>query len=131
MLDPSFWAGRQVLLTGHTGFNGSWLLLWLQQLGAEVWGYALEPEPEPSMFRQLECSSPPGRNWNHKVGDLSDRASLAELVQRSQPEMVLHLAAQPLIRQSYVDPLGTWATNLMGSLNVLEALKQLTHLCRW
>jgi len=129
MLDKSFWAGRRVLLTGHTGFKGSWLLLWLQELGAKVWAYALEPEPEPNLFRQLALARPPGDSWHHQIGDLSDRASLAELVQRSQPEVVLHLAAQPLVRRSYEDPLGTWATNVMGSLHVLEALKPLAHPC--
>jgi CDP-glucose 4,6-dehydratase len=129
MLDPSFWEGRRVLLTGHTGFKGSWLLLWLQELGAEVWTYALEPEPEPNLFRLLAGARPPGQNWHHQVGDLSDLAALAVLVQRSQPEVVLHLAAQPLVRKSYVDPLGTWATNVMGSLHILEALKPLAHAC--
>ena len=129
MLDPSFWEGRRVLITGHTGFKGSWLLLWLQQLGSEVWGFGMEPEPEPSLFRQLVCSRPPGNRWHHQVGNLSDGAALAELVQRTQPEVVLHLAAQSLVRPSYVDPLGTWATNVMGSLNLLESLKPLTHPC--
>ena len=129
MLDPSFWTGRRVLLTGHTGFKGSWLLLWLQQLGAEVWGYALEPEPDPNLFRQLVRARPPGQDWHHHIGDLTERSGLEKLVQRSQPEVVLHLAAQPLVRRSYEDPLGTWATNVMGSLHVLEALKPLAHPC--
>ena len=102
MLDASFWTGRRVLLTGHTGFKGSWLLLWLQELGAEVWTYSLEPEPEPNLFRQLAHARPPGQSWHHQVGDLSDGACLAELVLRSQPEVVLHLAAQPLVRHSYI-----------------------------
>ena len=129
MLDPSFWKGRRVLLTGHTGFKGSWLLLWLQQLGAEVWGYALEPEPEPNLFRHLASARPPGQDWHHVIGDLADRSALGELVQRSQPEVVLHLAAQPLVRRSYEDPIGTWVTNVMGSLHVLEALNTLAHPC--
>ena len=129
MLDPSFWKGRRVLLTGHTGFKGSWLLLWLQQFGAEVWGYALEPEPDPNLFRQLASARPPGDDWHHQVGDLADRSGLEELVQRSQPEVVLHLAAQPLVRRSYEDPIGTWATNVMGSLNLLESLRLLQHRC--
>ena len=129
MLDPSFWTGRRVLLTGHTGFKGSWLLLWLQQLGAEVWGYALEPELEPNLFRQLATACPPGQDWHHVTGDLADRLALGELVQRSQPEVVLHLAAQPLVRRSYEDPIGTWATNVMGSLNLLESLRPLQHRC--
>ena len=129
MVDPSFWKGRRVLLTGHTGFKGSWLLLWLQQLGAEVWGYALEPEPEPNLFRQLASARPPGQDWHHVIGDLADRSALGELVQRSQPEVVLHLAAQPLVRRSYEDPIGTWATNVVGSLNLLESLRPLQHRC--
>ena len=129
MLDPSFWKGRRVLLTGHTGFKGSWSLLWLQQLGAEVWGYALDPEPDPNLFRQLASARPPGQDWHHVIGDLADRSALGELVQRSQPEVVLHLAAQPLVRRSYEDPLGTWATNVMGSLHLLESLRPLQHPC--
>jgi len=129
MLDPAFWAGRRVLLTGHTGFKGSWLLLWLLQLGAQVWTYALEPESEPNLFRQLAQACPPGEAWQHQIGDLADREALADLVQKVQPQVVLHLAAQPLVRRSYEDPLGTWATNVMGSLHLLEALKPLQHPC--
>ena len=131
MLDSAFWSGRRVLLTGHTGFKGSWLLLWLQQLGAQVWTYALEPEPEPepNLFRQLAQASPPGETWHHQIGDLADRAALVELVERVKPQVVLHLAAQPLVRRSYEDPLGTWATNVMGSLHLLEALKLLNQHC--
>jgi len=128
-VDPLFWLGRRVLLTGHTGFKGSWLLLWLQELGAEVWTYALEPELEPNLFRQLAEVRPAGMAWHHQIGDLADLHALKGLVNRAQPEVVLHLAAQPLVRRSYEDPLGTWATNVMGSLHVLEALKPLAHPC--
>lgn len=129
MQDCSFWTGRRVLLTGHTGFKGSWLLLWLQQLGAKVWTYALEPDPEPNLFRQLAKDLPAGEGWQHQIGDLADVEALKALVLRAQPEIVLHLAAQPLVRRSYEDPVGTWASNLMGSLHLLEALKPLDHLC--
>ena len=129
MLNSSFWKGRRVLLTGHTGFKGSWLLLWLQQLGAEVWGYALEPTPEHNLFRHFAGACPPGGGWYHQVNNLSDESALGELVQRSKPEVVLHLAAQPLVRYSYADPVGTWVTNVVGSLNLLEALKPLAHYC--
>ena len=71
MPDPSFWSGRRVLLTGHTGFKGSWLLLWLQQLGAQVWTYSLDPS-EPNLFNQLAHACPPGQSWHHQIGDLSD-----------------------------------------------------------
>jgi CDP-glucose 4,6-dehydratase len=104
-------------------------LLWLQQLGAQVWTFALEPEPEPNLFRQLAKARPAGEGWHHQIGDLADLVALKALVLRAQPEVVLHLAAQPLVRRSYEDPLGTWATNVMGSLHVLEALKALAHPC--
>ena len=129
MQNPSFWVGRRVLLTGHTGFKGSWLLLWLTKLGAEVWTYALEPEAQPSLFCQLLDANLPREGWHHQIGDLADHDSLNELVERAQPEVVLHLAAQPLVRRSYEDPLGTWATNVMGSLHLLEALRLLHHSC--
>jgi CDP-glucose 4,6-dehydratase len=105
------------------------LLLWLQELGVQVWTYALEPEPEPNLFRQLALARPACEAWQHQIGDLADLVALKEQVQRSQPEVVLHLAAQPLVRRSYEDPLGTWSTNVMGSLHVLEALKPLGHRC--
>ena len=129
MLNSTFWRGRRVLLTGHTGFKGSWLLLWLKQLGAQVWGYALAPEAEPNLFEQLTREYPPGRGWQHRQDDLADLDSLKDWVQQAQPEVVLHLAAQPLVRRSYDDPLGTWATNVQGSLNLLEALKPIDHHC--
>ena len=100
MQNLTFWSGLRVLLTGHTGFKGSWLLLWLQQLGAQVWTYALEPEPDPNLFRQLAQACPPGEAWQHQIGDLADRAALADLVQKAQPQVVLHLAAA-LVRRSY------------------------------
>lgn len=129
MLDQYFWEGRRVLLTGHTGFKGAWLLLWLQQLGAEVWTFSLEPDSGPNLHSLLADSRPAGDAWYHNIGDLADLMSLKALVQRAKPEVVFHLAAQPLVRQSYKDPIGTWATNVMGSLNLLEALKPLQNKC--
>ena len=126
--DHSFWQGRRVLLTGHTGFKGSWLLLWLEQLGARVWGYSLAAEPEPNLFREL-ASLRPASTWQHREGDLADRQGLEQVVRDCQPELVLHLAAQSLVRRGYADPLGTWSTNLIGSLHLLEALRSLTHPC--
>ncbi|UPH91375.1 CDP-glucose 4,6-dehydratase [Synechococcus sp. NB0720_010] len=126
MPQPEFWAGRRVLLTGHTGFKGSWLSLWLLQLGAEVWGYALQPEPGRSLFSELGLDQ---GQLHHRLGDLRDLEALQQAVQEAQPEVVLHLAAQPLVRRSYRDPLGTWATNVQGSLHLLEALKPLQHPC--
>lgn len=133
MLNPAFWRGRRVLLTGHTGFKGSWLSLWLISLGADVWGYALAPDPGASLFEALQLAPnsecPHGGELHHQLADLSDLVALQRAVKEAQPEVVLHLAAQPLVRRSYRDPLGTWATNVQGSLHLLEALKPLKHPC--
>ena len=126
ILNPSFWAGKRVLLTGHTGFKGSWLSLWLSRLGAEVWGYALAPEGQHSLFVDLGLAQ---GQLHHHLGDLRDLDALREVVHQAQPEVVLHLAAQPLVPRSYRDPLGTWATNVQGSLNLLDALSPLQHPC--
>lgn len=129
MLNTNFWRGRRVLLTGHTGFKGSWLLLWLQQLGAEVWGFALNPDRQPNLFRFISDEIVPGQSWHHIIGDVHDLEGLKKLVSEAQPDVVFHLAAQPLVRQSYEDPLLTWTTNVMGSINLLEALRPLDHSC--
>ena len=123
MLNSSFWAGRRVLLTGHTGFKGSWLSLWLLQLGAHVWGYALPPEIDGSLFNELQLERK-FKCLHHHLGNLSDLQQLQFVVDQAQPEVVVHLAAQPLVRKSYLDPLGT-ATNVQGSLHPMEALKGL------
>lgn len=127
MLDPGFWHQKRVLLTGHTGFKGSWLLLWLRELGAQVTGYSLAPEPLPNLYRQLAPELE--GSFRHIEADLTDLAALQATVATCQPDVVLHLAAQPLVRQSYADPLGTWTTNVVGSLHVLEALRGLSHPC--
>lgn len=129
MQDASFWKNRRVLVTGHTGFKGCWLLLWLQQLGAEVWGYSLPPEKEPNLFRSLLSDISAGYRCKERYADLSDIFALKDWVQLAQPQVVFHLAAQALVRPSYDDPLGTWSTNVQGSLHILEALKPLDHLC--
>lgn len=133
MLNADFWSGRRVLLTGHTGFKGSWLTLWLLSLGADVWGYALPPEHPHALFMSLGLDKPIDNvelgDFHHQLGDLGDLQALEEVVEQSQPEVVLHLAAQPLVRRSYSDPLGTWTTNVQGSLHLLEALKQLQQRC--
>ena len=126
-----FWGGKRVLLTGHTGFKGSWLALWLQQLGAELHGIALVPErrgsPTRPLFDALQLKQQLGSR--HHIGDLRDQPAVVDVVAAVRPELVLHFAAQSLVRQSYVDPLCTWSTNVLGSLNLLEALKQLDHPC--
>lgn len=133
MLEPDFWRGRKVLLTGHTGFKGSWLTLWLLSLGAEVWGFALAPDPKRALFTDLGLDqATTNADWGHlrhRLSDVCDLEALSRYVEEAQPEVVIHLAAQPLVRRSYRDPLGTWATNVMGSMNLLEALKPLQHPC--
>lgn len=109
--------GRRVLLTGHTGFKGSWLALWLQQLGAQVTGVSLSPATSPSHWDLLGLDMPDSRI------DIRDAAAVADVVHTVAPEIVFHLAAQPLVRRSYRDPLETWSTNVMGTANLLEACR--------
>lgn len=117
--DPAFWRGRRVLLTGHTGFKGAWLAFWLMRLGASVSGLALAPQTCPSLFELLDLS----RYCDHHTGDIRDEALVRRVVTEVQPEIVLHLAAQALVRSSYQDPLGTFSTNVMGTAHVLDALR--------
>ncbi len=113
-----FWDGRRVLVTGHTGFKGAWLSLWLEQLGADVAGFALAPHTEPSLY----ALAAPWRTA-HQTGDIRDPRALTSFVADVRPHVVFHLAAQALVRASYRDPLGTFATNVQGTLNLLEALR--------
>jgi CDP-glucose 4,6-dehydratase len=117
----SFWQGKRVLLTGHTGFKGSWLALWLNYLGAQVTGIALPPATKPSLFELARVSV----LLNNYFCDIRDAESLSRIVRSLQPEIVLHLAAQPLVRASYKEPLETFATNIMGTAHILDALRKL------
>jgi CDP-glucose 4,6-dehydratase len=119
------YAGRKVFVTGHTGFKGSWLCEWLLQLGAEVTGYSLPPETKPALFTQLGLKS----RVNHILGDIRDPSKLARALRQARPDFVFHLAAQPLVRESYAKPVETFETNLMGTVNVLEALRGFEHPC--
>ncbi|MBO7672451.1 CDP-glucose 4,6-dehydratase [bacterium] len=114
-----FYKGKRVLITGHTGFKGSWLVLWLKSLGAEVLGYSLEPNTNPSMFEELEIYS----HCRNEFADILDEKKLKEAFDVFQPEIVFHLAAQPLVRRSYLEPVLTYKTNVIGTLNVLEAAR--------
>lgn len=118
-LTPEFWRGRRVLLTGHTGFKGAWLSLWLQALGAEVTGFALAPATEPNLFSLIHPDNAP---WDRR-GDIRDGAALAEVVAECRPEIVLHLAAQALVSRGYEDPVTTYSSNVMGTLALLEAIR--------
>ncbi len=119
-MNRDFWNGRRVLVTGHTGFKGSWLTLWLNRLGAEVTGFALDPPSEPSLFELAQIDQ-----LCHSIsGDVRDPAALARAFEASRPEVVLHLAAQALVRPSYDDPVNTFDTNVMGTVQVLDAIRR-------
>jgi CDP-glucose 4,6-dehydratase len=107
-----------VLITGHTGFKGSWLALWLSQLGAKITGYALNPPTEPNHFQLLNVGIV------SKIGDIRDAEKLKQIVKEQEPEIVFHLAAQPIVRLSYQDPVGTFTSNVLGTINVLEASRE-------
>lgn len=116
-----FWHGKRVLLTGHTGFKGSWLALWLRRLGASVSGVALPPNTSPSLFELARVAS----GMDSCFCDIRDAEALARIVRNVQPDVVFHLSAQPLVRASYRDPLETFATNVMGTAHLLDAMRGL------
>lgn len=120
MANPGAWNGVPVFLTGHTGFKGSWLALWLHALGAKVHGYALNPPTKPAMF---EVARVEGVLASDTRADLAQLATLRTSLARAQPRVVFHLAAQPLVRAGYADPVGTFATNIMGTAHLLEAVR--------
>lgn len=114
-----FWHGRRVFITGHTGFKGSWLSLWLQHLGVDLTGYALKPPTSPSLFNEAEVSE----GMRSIDGDVLDAAQLKKSMQSARPEIVIHMAAQALVRYSYQNPVETYATNVMGTVHLLEAVR--------
>lgn len=118
-MNPDFWHKRKVLLTGHTGFKGSWLSLWFQSLGTEVIGYSLPSPTQPSLCVMAEVE----KGMESIRGDVLDLERLQRVVREHRPEIVFHMAAQSLVRRSYFDPVGTYATNVLGTVNVLEAVR--------
>jgi CDP-glucose 4,6-dehydratase len=118
-LNREFWRDRRVFLTGHTGFKGSWLSLWLADMGAKVTGYALPPPTEPNLFDIIDASS----SLHSVIADIRSRASLCEAMQEAAPEVVIHMAAQPLVLESYQNPADTYEINLMGTVNMLDAVR--------
>lgn len=120
MLNPDFWNGRRVFVTGHTGFKGSWLCLWLHRLGARVAGYALEPPTDPSLFELARVA----QLIDHTIGDVRDLTSLEAALRAAQPEVVIHMAAQSLVRYSYEHPVETFSTNVMGTVHILDAARR-------
>ena len=121
MINPSFWKGRRVFITGHTGFKGSWLVMWLNHMGSEVFGYGLEPPTQPSIFHEAKVSMALSENL---YADICDKDTFKLAMQSAKPEVVIHMAAQSLVRDSYADPVRTYATNVMGTVNLLEAVRQ-------
>ena len=119
MPNRDFWQGKRVLVTGHTGFKGSWISSWLKRLGAKVVGYSLAPVTTPSMYDAAEV----GEGMVSIQGDVRDLVQVTEVMSREAPEVVIHMAAQALVRASYNDPVTTYTTNVIGSLNVLEAVR--------
>ena len=120
-MNSVFWKYKKVLLTGHTGFKGSWLSLWLQDLGADVSGYSIDVPTDPSLYDAAEV----GDGMTSVTGDVRDLASLKSFVEKASPEIVIHMAAQSLVRRSYTDPVGTYDTNIMGTVNLLEAVRHI------
>jgi len=118
-MDTQFWAGKRVFLTGHTGFKGSWLSLWLQSLDVELTGYALTPPTKPSLFEIAGVAN----GMNSVIGDIRDLDTLKQAIQAAKPEIIIHMAAQPLVRYSYENPVETYAVNVMGTVHLLEAVR--------
>lgn len=121
-VDPTFWSGKRVFLTGHTGFKGSWMSLWLQRMGADVTGFALTPPTSPALFEVAGVAA----GMTSIIGDIRDREALETALVAADPEIVIHMAAQPLVRASYDDPVGTYATNVMGTVHLLEAVRKVS-----
>lgn len=119
-VNPDFWRGKRIFLTGHTGFKGSWLSLWLQSKGAELKGFALEPPTMPSLFVEAKVA----QGMVSQIGDVRDYDTVYKAVAEFKPEIVIHMAAQPLVRYSYKNPIETYETNVMGTVHLLEAIRQ-------
>lgn len=125
MPDRSFWKNRRVFLTGHTGFKGSWLSLWLEGLGADMTGYALEPPTRPNLFEQAGVAS----SIRSILGDIRDFGAMTKAIRDCRPDVVIHMAAQTVVRRGYDDPVETYSTNVMGTVTLFEALRRLEHRC--
>src|SRR4051812_2017638 len=125
MPDRLYWKDKRVFVTGHTGFKGSWLTLWLNRLGAKVTGYALPPPTHPSLFEQAEVSS----EVKSIFADLRDYSKLRSSIEENSPEVIIHMAAQSVVRRGYENPIETYSSNVMGTVHLLEAIRQLKRPC--
>ena len=123
-VSPAFWHGKRVFVTGHTGFKGSWISLWLQSMGAQVKGFALEPPTTPALFNEAKVAA----GMESQIGEIRDLAAIAASMKAFNPDILIHMAAQPLVRLSYREPVETYATNVMGTVHVLEAARQCPNL---
>lgn len=123
-VQPEFWSGKRVFVTGHTGFKGSWLSLWLQMMGAEVKGFSLQPPTNPSLFDEADVAN----GMQSEIGDIRDLKILSASITSFSPDILIHMAAQPLVRQSYREPLDTFETNVLGTVNVLEVARACDNL---
>ena len=123
-IDKSFWQGKRVFITGHTGFKGGWLSLWLQQLGAQVKGFSLAPPTDTSFFSEVKIAD----GMDSEIGDIRDLDKLKQSISTFKPDVLIHMAAQPLVRHSYDNPVETYATNVMGTVNLFEAARQCSDL---
>jgi len=119
-INNDFWKDKKVFITGHTGFKGSWLCLLLHRLGADIYGYALEPPTTPSLYQEANIDE----LVDSTIGDIRDYTKLLETLQRVRPDIVIHLAAQPLVRESYKNPVATYQINVMGTVHLLEVIRQ-------
>lgn len=120
VVDPKFWFGKRVFITGHTGFKGGWLSLWLESMGANVTGYSLPPKTVPSFFDAVDVKQLCVKSY---INDIRDLPSLCNALIESNPEIIIHMAAQPLVRFSYDEPVETFSTNIMGTVNLLESIR--------
>lgn len=123
-VNSSFWKNKKVFITGHTGFKGSWLSIWLQSMGASVKGYALKPPSLPSLFQEAKV----GSDMISEIGDINDLISLKKSIKSFNPDILIHMAAQPLVRYSYQEPIETYMTNVLGTANVLESARSCNNL---
>src|SRR5690554_394376 len=123
-VDPGFWKDKKVYLTGHTGFKGSWLSLWLQRMGANLRGYALSPATAPALFNEADVAE----NMQSEFGDIRDLDAISSSMMDFNPDVLIHMAAQPLVRRSYRDPVETYSTNVMGTVHAVEAARECTNL---
>ena len=123
-LNFSFWKNKKVFITGHTGFKGSWLIMLLNHLESDLYGYSLEPNTKPSLFKLANLE----RNVNSNIGDIRDLKKISSQMKKFEPEILIHMAAQPLVRYSYINPIETYSTNVIGTANVLEAARGCNNL---